>query len=742
MGWWWVIGGVVVAETANHWTFQAPRLPRIPDAPAVGQGVSLEHPIDRFVARRLLEVGATIEPAADRPALLRRLSFDLRGVPPTPEEMARFVSDTRPDAWERWIEAFLSSPDYGERWGRHWLDIAGYADSNGYFNADSDRPLAFKYRDYVVRSIQNDTPFDRFIQEQIAGDELVGYARGGDITPEMVEPLVATGFLRTVPDGTGESDGNPLEVKVDRYTVLEGTVQQIGSAFLGITLQCARCHAHKFEPVRQEEYYGLQAILRPGYDPENWLKPNERVLVVGTRAEREATEKSIRQHERDSKTLNEAMEALAAPFRRQWIEENLKGLEESVRKSVQQALEKPEKERTETLRQLLKTHAALVEATQEALETRFPDYAASRRPLQHALARLEMTKPQPLERIAAFHEPAKPPPVHRLLVRGNHATEGEAVEPMVPVSLAIRAGYRPERLESRQTTGRRLALARWLTAPDNPVVARVLVNRVWNYHYGQGLVPTLENLGQSGGQPASVDLIDWLASEFVRSGWSLKQLHRLILTSATWRQRVRAEVPETIPGLLKVGPTRLDAEALRDAMLAVSGELDRTRGGPYVPIRVEGDGQITVDEKTPGAHRRSIYLQQRRTQPPAMLQVFDGPAHNPVCVQRVQSTVALQSLTMLNSEFVRLRSRAFARRLLGAVVSSGTELDATAVDARLGDSIRWAYGREPSPREIDLGRAFLRRQAVLYPEGSGRQLSAWTDYCQMILASNEFLYVD
>lgn len=702
----------------------------------------MEHPIDRFVARRLQEAGATLEPAAERPALLRRLSFDLRGLPPTPEELARFVSDTRPDAWERWIETFLSSPDYGERWGRHWLDIAAYADSNGYFNADSDRPLAYKYRDYVVRSIQTEKPFDRFIQEQIAGDELVGYARGGDITPDMVEPLVATGFLRNVPDGSGESDGNPLEVKVDRYTVLEGAVQQIGSAFLGITLQCARCHSHKFEPVKQEEYYGLQAILRPGYDPENWLKPNERVLVVGTQAEREASEKAIRQHERDSKTLHEAMEALLAPFRKQRIEENLKSLDEATRKSVQQALEKSEKDRNDAMKQLLKSHAALVEVSQEDLEQRFPDYAAAQRPLQHALSRLDATKPVPLDRIAAFHEPAKAPPVHRLLVRGNHATEGDAVEPTVPVSLTIKTGFRPGSPEPSHTTGRRLALARWLTAPDNPVVARVLVNRVWNYHFGQGLVPTLENLGQSGGKPSSVDLIDWLASEFVRSGWSLKHLHRLILTSGTWRQRVRAEVPETVPGLLKVGPSRLDAEALRDAMLAVSGELDRKVGGPYVPIRVEGDGQITVDEKKTGAHRRSLYLQQRRTQPPAMLQVFDGPAHNPVCVQRVQSTVALQSLALLNSEFVRLRSKAFARRLLGDEVGGGQDLSNEATESRLALSIRSAYGREPSSRELELGREFLRRQMAIYPESPERRLNAWTDYCQMILASNEFLYVE
>src|SRR5262249_40509979 len=239
-----------------------------------------------FIIDKLAEERIELSPEADRRSLIRRLSFDLRGIPPAPDEVAAFVAETGSGAYERLVEKFLASPQYGERWGRHWLDIAAYADSNGYFSADSDRPLAWKYRDYVIRSLNADKPFGQFVQEQIAGDELVGYATGNDVTPEMVDSLVATHFWRNAPDGTGEGDGNPLEVKVDRYSVLEGNVQLLGSAFLGLTLQCARCHDHKFEPIKQEEYYALQAILRPAFDPEHWVNPNDRAVAIATRAAR------------------------------------------------------------------------------------------------------------------------------------------------------------------------------------------------------------------------------------------------------------------------------------------------------------------------------------------------------------------------------------------------------------------------------------------------------------------------
>lgn len=748
VGWWlawcrlWVYG---VAAADIHWAFRELQSPRLPEhhetgAPRAADGTLL----DRYVASRLNRLGLTLETQADRRTLIRRLSFDLRGLPPTPAEVDAFVADSRGDSWERLVESFLASPHYGERWGRHWLDIAAYADSNGYFNADSDRPLAWKYRDYVVRSIQQDKPFDRFIQEQVAGDELVGYVRGGDITPEMIEPLVATGFLRTAPDGTGESDGNPLEVKVDRYTVIEGTVQQLGAAFLGLTLQCARCHEHKFEPIKQEEYYGLQAILRPGLDPEAWLKPAERILTVGTRAERELNEKAIQQYDRDHKTLTEALEGLTAPFRRQWISEGIRNLDEAQRKPVREAWEKAEKERNDAMKALIKSHASLFEPTVAVLAERFPEFGQAHQPLRQSLERLIASKPVPLERIAAFHEPATPPPSHRLLTRGNHATEGPAVEPAVPAALVVRAGsgLRVPEVGAQSTSGRRLALARWLTARENPVVARVLVNRVWNYHFGQGLVPTLENLGRSGAAPSDPELLDWLATEFVSSGWSLKHLHRLILTSATWKQRIRAEVPEVVPGLLAAGPRRLDAESLRDAMLSVSGELDPSQGGAYVPIRLESDGQIVVDESAKGSHRRSLYLQQRRTQPVAMLQVFDGPAHNPVCVQRVPSTVALQSLALLNSEFVRKRSQAFAQRLLQVIHTTSEPLKKPEMEQGIREAFRLAFSRDPLVDELEMASAFIERQQLAYSDSSSRTHSVWTDFCQMLFASNEFLYVD
>jgi hypothetical protein len=255
-------------------------------------------------------------PEADPATLIRRLSFDLIGLPPTPEAVAEFVADKGSDAYEKLVERLLGSAHYGERWGRHWLDVAGYADSNGYFDADSDRPLAWKYRDYVIKSFNEDKPFDRFIREQIAGDELAGYQPDGDITPEMEELLVATHFLRNAPDGTGESDGNAQELRADRYAVLEGNVQIIGSAFLGLTVQCARCHNHKFEPITQEEYYQLQAILKPVYDHDHWLKPNERVVIVGRRVQREENKQQIERFDREFKTLKDSLEGLTTPFRK------------------------------------------------------------------------------------------------------------------------------------------------------------------------------------------------------------------------------------------------------------------------------------------------------------------------------------------------------------------------------------------------------------------------------------------
>ena len=273
-----VAGDPTPAE--SHRFFRPVVRPKVPEVKGAARTA-----VDQFILAALEAKHLSLTPEADRATLIRRVCFDLTGLPPTMGEIDAFLGDKAPDAYEKMVDRYLASPHYGERFGKIWLDAAGYADSNGYFNADSDRPLAWKYRDYVVRSFNADMPYDLFVREQLAGDELAGYTPGGDVTPAMVEPLVATHFLRNAPDGTGESDGNPDEVRTDRLTVLEGNVQNVMNCLLGLTVQCARCHDHKFEPISQEEYYGLQAILVPVYNPERWAKPNDRIVTVGSRTE-------------------------------------------------------------------------------------------------------------------------------------------------------------------------------------------------------------------------------------------------------------------------------------------------------------------------------------------------------------------------------------------------------------------------------------------------------------------------
>ena len=727
-----------VAGTGREfWSAQPVREPQLPK---VDKSSWPRNAVDRFVLHRL--EGKNLSPAreASRPTLIRRVTFDLTGLPPTPEEIKNFLGDKSPGAFERLVERLLASPHYGERWGRHWLDAAGYADSNGYFNADSDRPLAYKYRDYVVRSINDDKPFDRFIQEQIGGDELAGFQPDGDVTPEMVELLTATHFLRNAPDGTGESDGNPLELKVDRYSVLEGNVQILGSAFLGLTVQCARCHDHKFEPVTQEEYYQLQAILRPAFDPEHWLKPNERVLTVGTRAAREENKRQLEKFDREIKALKESLEGLIAPFRKLGVLENLETIPEPARAALQKAFDTEEKKRTAEMKALLKTNAAVVEIKDEDVAKRFPELSAGYESLRAGIKKRETERPVALPQIAAVTESTNQPPTHHLLVRGVYANEGREVSPGVPaVFCGAGNSYQPVAVAGQKSSDRRLALARWLTSPENPVVARVLVNRVWQHHFGEGLVATVDNLGVTGAKPTHPELLDFLAAEFVKTGWRLKPLHRLIVNSATYRQSgaLRDTAYAADPGNKWLGRfpmQRLDAEMIRDAILSASGELNLEIGGPYVPFKSHDDGQIVVDEAKAGAKRRSLYLQQRRTQPVTVLDVFDAARMSPNCTRRNPSTVSLQSLAMLNSDFIRARSHAFAQRL---EKDCGTDRN-----QRLEQTFLLALGRKPNSAERSAAEEFLQSQAAHYAGKPDQSERVWADFCQMVLAGNAFLYVE
>jgi hypothetical protein len=709
-----------------------------PTPPEV-RGVALTS-VDRFILAAAEAKRLTLSPEADRAVLIRRVCFDLTGLPPTVAECNAFLSDKAPDAYERMVERYLASPRYGERWGKFWLDAAGYADSNGYFSADSDRPLAWRYRDYVVRSFNADKPYDQFVREQLAGDELVGYKPDADVTPAMVEGLTATHFLRNAPDGTGESDGNPDEVLTDRLTVLEGNVQNIMNCLLGLTVQCARCHDHKFEPISQKEYYGLQALLSPVYNPQWWSKPNDRVVQVGTKADLAARQRLTEQIDRQVKAAKAGLTSFADSLWEQLIDERLKDLDAPARTAVLDAVKTNKGKRTAAQNALLKKHEKAVKVSDDTLAKRFPEYGALRERVNQTIAQREKERPKPAEKIAAFVETDPKPPAHHVLKRGQHGKPGAEVQPGALEALtSAKNPFKVEPVVNRVSTGRRTAFAKWVTSPENPLFARVMVNRLWQHHFGTGIVSTSDNLGASGAKPSHPDLLDHLAAEFARSKWSVKAIHRLILTSATYRQ---GSAPRD--GLGTIDPDnrllarfllrRLDAEAIRDAMLHVCGELDGRAGGAFVPSKRTQEGIVVVAEDADGAHKRSIYLQQRRTQVVTFLQLFDSPSIVTTCGKRSPSTVPLQSLALLNSEFARARGKAFAARLLREAGEEDSK--------RLDLAFRLACGRPPFEDERTLCEKFLEKQRAVFAREKDADMRAWADLCQMLFASNAFLYVE
>lgn len=732
---------------SDHWSFRPVTIPPLPSS----TNFNIQDDVDRFVVEKLPAQQQGLSPQADRLTLLRRVAFDLTGLPPTPAEIVEFESDTdlgdNGDAYARMVERYLASPRYGERWGKYWLDAAGYADSNGYFNADSDRPLAYKYRDWVIRALNDDMPFDRFLQLQIAGDELAGYTPEGDVTPEMIDPLTATHFLRNSQDGTGESDGNDLEQTIDRYTVLEGTVQIMGSALLGITLQCCRCHDHKFEPITQRDYYSLQAILRPAYSPDQWRKPNERVTEVGLLTQRQAHREQNHAIDDQVKAVEQALATAARPFERQWIEARLASLAEADRLGILSAYDTPAESRSDQQNDLLKQHEELLKTSHKELAEKYPEFAQRRQETTAEVERLNATRPTPLEKIAVVTDWVREPSVHHVLVRGNYASPGDEAPPAAPAELVAADNAFGLDAMGLPTTGRRLALARWLTSPQNPLLARVTVNRIWQHHFGRGLVATSDNFGYTGAEPSHPELLDYLVGQFMAHGWSQKWLHRLILNSAAYRQTSQAgnELEFADPDnqwLGRFSLQRLDAEAIRDAMLAVGSQLDVTMGGPYVPTKRSDDGHVLIADDQAGARRRAVYLQQRRTQVESMLGVFDAPTLVTNCVARAPSTVPVQALTLLNSEFVRQGAVALASRL-------DHEAGPTAND-RITYACLLAWGRPPRPTERTAIDQFFTLQPANSKSAAANgdahstmpENAAWVEFCQMLLVSNQFLYVE
>jgi hypothetical protein len=674
-----LLGALRAAEddaNLEHWAFRPPSRPA---PPMVKRADRVLTPIDRFVLAKLEAKGLSLSPPADKTMLIRRVSFDVTGLPPTPEAIARFLADRSDDAYEKMVDRYLASPRYGERWGKFWLDAAGYADSNGYFSADTDRPLAYHYRDYVIRSLNADKPLDQFVREQLAGDELAGWDGKSDLTPAMRNMLIATHYLRNSQDGTGESDGNPDEVTIDRYTVLEGTVQIIGSSLLGLTVHCARCHDHKFEAFSQREYYGLQAMIYPAFNLTRWVTPNKRVIFAPNKKQLA-----------DWEVANKRIDAKIAAMRSEKNVAKRKNLDEQIKKIEKQRQAKPGK-------------------------------------------------------IAWVTDLAAEPPDVPLLVRGNYKIHGENVRPVALAALDEPSNpFNLEKTaaETPRTTGRRLAFARWLTKRDSraaALLARVLANRIWQNHFGRGIVATADNLGEAGELPTHEGLLNYLAWQLADGGWKAKSLHRMILRSAVYRQssRPRAEAKKIDPDellLWRFPLRRLDAESIRDAMLAAAGELDVRMAGPYVPTRRTGVGEVVVDEKRDGARRRSVYLQSRRTQIASLLETFDAPSVVFSCTRRTPTTIPLQSLSLLNSDFARRRAKALAARVAR---EAGAQ-----TDNRIDRAFLITLGRKPSKSEHAASEEFIKKQPAQYKDQPDAEQRAWIDLCQALMASNAFLYVE
>jgi hypothetical protein len=642
----------ITAADRAFWSFvpmQAPELPELPDVSWC------RNEIDRFVLEKLRRQELSPAPEASRAELIRRATFDLHGLPPTPEEVEAFVSDPAPDAYEKLIDRLLASPRTGERWARHWLDLVRYAESDG-FKQDAYRPNVWPYRDYVIRALNDDKPYDRFVQEQLAGDELA---------PDDPSVLVATTFLRL-----GIYEYNQRNITRQREEYLDDLTDVTGDVFLGLGMGCARCHDHKFDPILQSDYYRLQSFFEA-------LLPRDD-LVLATPAEGAAAAEARRRWEEKTADVRRRIAALEEPYRERARNDILsKFLPEYLA-----IYRKPAGERTPLEHQIAYLVGRQVIAEEATIDGKIKGkdretWSALRR----ELAALDAERPPALlpAFVATDVGPAAPPTI----------VPGKKSE-IAPGIITV-LGSDPLKIEPRaDSTGRRTALARWLTRPDHPLTARVAVNRLWQQHFGRGLVATPSDFGRLGERPTHPELLDWLALRFVASGWSVKSMHRLMMTSAAYRQtslrpataEVRAKDPEN-RWLWRMNPRRLQAEEVRDAMLAASGELDLTMGGP------------AVDASAP---RRGIYTRVSRNVPDPLLAAFDAADGFNSMPARNVTTTATQALLLINGAWTLSRAESFARRLGSAPR-----------DAVVDRAYRIAFGRPPGDDERRAAMEFLRR---------------------------------
>jgi hypothetical protein len=734
------------ADTA-HWAFKPPVRSVVPTVQAAGW---VRNPIDAFVLAKQEAAGLKPAPEADRLTLIRRVTLDLTGLPPTPEEVEAFQKDDRPDAYERVVERLLASPHFGERWATHWLDVVRFAESNGY-ELDGERPHAWRYRDYVVKSFNDDKPYDRFLTEQIAGDEL---AAGKD-PRDAAELLIATGLHRCGP--VHVVSGN-LDADMVRQEVLTEMVNGIGSAVLGLTVGCARCHDHKFDPVSLGDYYRLQAFF-------TGVKYAD--VDFATEEEKAARKKAADELNARIAPIKKQIAAIDDPVRAKLVRAKREALEPKYR----EALDTPAGKRTAEQKKLAADAQPLVKVSwDEVLDALSAEDRAKRAELRAELHALQARMPPPVPAAWAVKTEDKDAPAF-VLKRGNPKSKWTAVVPAFPRVLASTPAEPKTRTE----------LAAWITKPGHPLTARVMVNRLWHHHFGRGIVATPNDFGVRGERPTHPELLDWLACELVNPSpptavggltrpWSLKHIHRLIVTSATYRQA--SNVPLS-PAAAKADPEnkllwrmhrrRLEAEAIRDSVLVAAGTLNPQVGGPSVKVPLEPevyDLIFTEDEPdglwpvTPDASqhtRRSVYLFAKRNVRLPMFEAFDQPDTLNSCAARPVSTFAPQALILMNGPFVQEQGKALALRL--------TREAGTDPGKQIESLYRRALGRVPADAEKRLAVEFLKEQtetirdrlkarlplglpAGELPAGADpAAVRALADLCVVVFNTNEFVYV-
>ena len=694
--------GVVTEAAKKYWAYQPVKRPAVP---AVKDQAWVKTPIDAFIRAKLAAAGLTPVKPASKATLIRRATYDLIGLPPTPAEVDAFVKDEAPDAYEKLLDRLLASPQYGEKWGRHWLDVVRYGETNGY-ERDGPKPFAWRYRDYVIRSFNADKPYTQFVKEQLAGDEMPGY------NPDAV---TATAFYRL-----GTWDDEPADPKQALFDGYDDIVATAGQAFLGTTFNCARCHDHKADPIPQTDYYQLVAFFRD-------VRPYS--LTRDVRSPFNLTDITPP----DQRAKYEAeLKARAARLRD--IRTAMAGIEDTIIKTLpaedQRAAEGIDRPKV------------VADKVVPALKGKAKaDYAA----LKAERATLDR-KPAPREQqlTLSVNNSDRVPPTTHLLVRGSPHAPGKEVKPGFPAVLGLPEPVIPAPAAGMKSSGRRTVLANWIASKDNPFTARVFVNRVWQYHFGRGLVPTANDFGKLGEQPTHPELLDWLASDFMAGEWKLKRLHKLIMLSNVYRLSSRANADD-----LKADPAntllwrfnmrRLSGEEVRDSILAVSGSLNLKQFGPSTYPKIPAE--VLAGQSVPGqgwptsppaeANRRSVYAHVKRALRVPILIGFDQPDPDSSCPVRYVTTVPTQSLGLLNGEFANEQAAAFAKRLQKEAPND--------VAAQVTRAIRLTTGRRPTADEVKQDVAFVTR---LQEKHTLDDAEALARFCLLCLNANEFVYLD